>query len=148
MTEILVNQVLRDLCTSQPLAVLATAAGQHPYASLVAFAMSEDLHQLFFVTPRSSRKWANLSSNPQVSLLIDNRSNTALDFQRAAAATLLGSAEELVDGLREEALERYLERHPDLCDFARSPGNALFRVQIVSINLVTSFQEVAVFRFP
>lgn len=141
------NDILHELCTGQPLAVLATAAGCDPYTSLVAVAMTPNLSQLYFATPRATRKWANLAGNRQVSLLIDNRSNKVTDFSQAAAATILGTAEELAGAGREEGLELYLARHPHLAEFTASPSCALFRVQVASIYLVTRFQNVMEFHF-
>ena len=65
--------ILQELCHTQPLAALATDAGSHPYASLVAVAVTNNLRSLYFATPRATRKWANLTRNPQVSLLLDNQ---------------------------------------------------------------------------
>ena len=137
--------VLQELCRSQPLAVLATDAGSHPYASLVAVAVTEDLRHLYFATPRATRKWSNLTRNPQVSLLLDNRTNQVSDFRRSAAATLLGTSQELEGIDREEGLRVYLSRHPHLADFATSPSCALFKVQLDRIYLVTRFQNVMEF---
>jgi len=139
--------ILKELCISQPLAVLATDAGSGPYASLVAVAITPDLRQLFFATPRATRKWANLAGNHHVSLLIDNRSNQVSDFSRAAAATVIGTAEELSGADLETGLAIFLRRHPHLADFTASPSCALFRVQIASIFLVTRFQNVMEFHF-
>jgi hypothetical protein len=41
---------LQELFITQPLAVLSTQSEGQPYASLVAFATSEDLKALFFAT--------------------------------------------------------------------------------------------------
>jgi heme iron utilization protein len=139
--------ILQELCSSQPLAVLATAAGSAPYANLVAIAFTLDLHHLFFATPRATRKWHNLSSNPQVSLLLDNRSNQVADFNKAAAATILGTAKELIGVDRAEGQSIYLAKHPHLTDFLTAPGCALFKVAITHIYLVTRFQEVIQFDF-
>jgi nitroimidazol reductase NimA-like FMN-containing flavoprotein (pyridoxamine 5'-phosphate oxidase superfamily) len=138
------TDILRELCGGQPLAVLATDAGSRPYASLVAVAVTPDLRQLYFATLRATRKWANLAGNHHVSLLIDNRSNQVADFSRAAAATVLGTAEELCGAELEAGLALFLGRHPHLAEFTASPGCALFRVQIESIYLVTRFQNVTV----
>ena len=137
------NDILQKLCTGQPLAVLATDAGAGPYANLVAIAIAKDLRHLYFAT----RKWANLAANPQVSLLIDNRSNQVTDFSRAAAATILGTAEQLTGAEREEGLALYLGRHPHLAEFTASPSCALFRVQVASIYLVTRFQNIMEYHF-
>ena len=141
------TDILKDLCSGQPLAVLATDAGNRPYASLVAVAVTPDLRQLYFATLRATRKWANLAGNHHVSLLIDNRSNLVTDFSRAAAATVIGSAEELSGAELETGLALFLRRHPHLAEFTASPSCALFRVQIGSIYLVTRFQNVMEFHF-
>ena len=136
------GRTLHELCLGQPLAVLATACGSAPYASLVAIAMTPDLRRLYFATPRATRKAANLAGNRQVALLLDNRSNRLADFTRGAAATILGSAEELHGPGRASGLDFFLERHPHLADFTASPGTALFLVTVNRISLVTRFQQV------
>jgi heme iron utilization protein len=141
------SDILKELCTGQPLAVLATDAGSGPYTSLVAVAITPDLRQLYFAIPRATRKWSNLAGNHHVSILIDNRSNQVTDFSRAAAATLLGSAGELSGTELETGLAIFLRRHPHLAEFTASPSCALFRVQIASIYLVTRFQNVTEFHF-
>lgn len=141
------SDILKELLTGQPLAVLATDAGSGPYTSLVAVAISSDLRQLYFATLRTTRKWANLADNHHVSLLIDNRSNQVTDFSRTAAATIIGTAEELSGAELETGLAIFLNRHPQLAEFTASPSCALFRVQIASIYLVTRFQNVMEFHF-
>jgi len=141
------QEILRELCAGQPLAVLATAAGSEPYTSLVTVAVTPDLRRLYFATLRATRKWANLAGNPQVSLLMDNRGNQVTDFSRAAAATIIGMAEELREPELEAGLAIFLHRHPHLTEFTGSPNCALFRVRIASIYLVTRFQNVTEFHF-
>ena len=137
--------ILQELCHNQSLAALATNSGSHPYISLMAVAVTENLRTLYFATLRATRKWTNLTSIPQVSLLLDNRSNQVADFRQAAAATLLGTAKEVAGSAREEGLAIYLSKHPHLADFTASPGCALFQVQIDRICLVTRFQNVMEF---
>jgi len=57
---------MRELCASQHLAVLATEDCGHPYTSLVAFAVTDDLRRFFFATNRDTRKFANMQSNRHV----------------------------------------------------------------------------------
>lgn len=142
------GRILHELCLGQPLAVLATASGAAPYASLVAVAMTPDLRRLYFATPRATRKANNLAGNPQVALLLDNRSNQLTDFTRAAAATVIGTAEELRGADRVSGLAFYLERHPHLADFTASPGTVLFVVTVTRISLVTRFQQVMDYDLP
>jgi hypothetical protein len=80
-------------------------------------------------------------------LLMDNRSNQAADFSKAAAATILGTAKELTGVVREEGQNLYLANHPHLNYFLAAPDCALFQVTIEQIYLVTRFQEVMQFDF-
>jgi nitroimidazol reductase NimA-like FMN-containing flavoprotein (pyridoxamine 5'-phosphate oxidase superfamily) len=131
------------LLAGQPLAVLATHGSARSYASLVAFAFTDDLAFLVFATPRSTRKFANLQSSQNVAFLIDNRSNLESDFQETTAATVTGIAEEIPQEERSRFLKLYLARHPSLLDFVDSPTCALFRVRVDTYYIVTRFQEVA-----
>lgn len=141
-------EILRELCSGQMLAVLATESARKPYANLVAIAVTSDLREFYFATQRSTRKWANLTGNHHVALLIDNRTNQVVDFTRAAAATVLGIAEELTGKDLEEGLKLYLARHPHLAGFVRSPNCALFKVRVEKVYLVNRFQNVLEFHFP
>jgi len=137
-----VKRDLRKLLRSQPLAVLATQNQGQPYASLVAFASSNDLKSLYFATPRSTRKYANLSGDSRVAMLVDNRSNKVSDFRWAMAATATGTAEEVDPSERERALDRYLEKHPHLSDFVHSPTCAFCKIRVQTFFVVTRFQNV------
>jgi len=138
---------LHELFATQALAVLSTDGDGCPYASLVAFASSDDLRQLFFATARDTRKFANLQSNCQVALLVDNRSNSVRDLAHAIAATALGSCRELTGPERDEASHRFLEKHPSLAEFVSAPNCALIQVTVRSINLVSRFRNVTEYHF-
>ncbi len=133
---------LIQLFASQKLAVLATQHQGQPYASLIAFAASGDLKELFFATPRATRKFAYLQANPRIALLIDSRSNQDADIHRAIAATVLGTAAEVPPAEREEVLKHYLAKHPHLEEFADSPSTAVVRVTVETYYVVSRFQEV------
>lgn len=132
---------LRELCASQQLAVLATEDRGRPYTSLVAFAGTDDQRRFFFATNRDTRKFGNIQSNRHVSLLIDNRTNSARDFTHAIAATLLGECRELSGTEKEDALPIYLNKHPGLEEFVTSARCALMEVTIYSCSLVNQFQK-------
>ena len=137
-----VQTQIKELLTSQKLAVLSTQSKEQPYASLVAFAGTEDLRYLYFVTPKTTRKFANLMDNPQVALLINSSTNRSTDFHRATAVTAVGRAEELSGTDREKMLPFYLAKHPYLEEFAKSPTSAFVQVAARSYFLVKNFQKV------
>jgi len=136
------EQVVRELLATQPLAVLATHGEGGPYASLVAFAATDDLRHLLFATTRATRKFANLQADARVAFLADNRTNEPADFRDAVAATIRGRAEEVTEAERDALLALYLGKHPHLRDFVASPTCAFLKVQVESYCVVTRFQEV------
>ncbi|MBM4293910.1 MAG: pyridoxamine 5'-phosphate oxidase family protein [Deltaproteobacteria bacterium] len=136
------KEIVQSLLTSQRLAALSTQMSGRPYSNLIAFAATEDLKYIFFATSRATRKYANLTAEPWVSLLIDNRSNQEKDFDEASAVTVLGTAEEALDSDREKYLQLYLKKHPYLEEFVTAPTCALIRVKVEKFIMVTRFQEV------
>jgi len=138
------KQLIAELTTSQKLAVLSTVDAEgFPYASLIAFAASDDLQTIVLATPRATRKFANIKNNPKVSLLLDNRSNKELDFHDAKAVTVMGIAEEVVLGeFQNQLVSVYLKKHPYLDAFLRSPATAFVQVSVIRYYLVSRFQEV------
>jgi hypothetical protein len=102
----------------------------------------EEITASFTCTLRSTRKFANLEADGRVALLIDNRSNDETDLQQAAAATVLGSCVEAHGEERSNLSQCFLERHPAMANFVRSPGCAVMRVDVRSYYLVTRFQNV------
>jgi len=133
---------LRDLCISQKLAVVSTQSDGQPYASLVAFAASDDLRHIFFVTARTTRKFANLIKDARVAVLINSSVNRESDFHDAVSVTVTGTAEEIEDAERNKVLTLYLSKHPYLEDFAQAPTCAVIRVTTKSYYMVKNFQTV------
>ncbi len=136
------REEIRALLRSQSLGVLATSASGHPYTTLVAFAESADLAEIFFATHRSTRKYANLAADARVTLLVDNRSNRPEDFRGAVALTVFGTARELAAGERAAPETLFLAKHPFLKEFVASPGCALCRISPQRYGLVRRFQDV------
>lgn len=137
-----IRQRLRDLFESQHLAVLSTHRAGQPYASLIAFDASEDLKRFYFVTPTTTRKFENLKGDPRVAILVNSSTNQDSDFHRAIAVTMVGDASELAASENQSIIEHYLNKHPHLVDFVRSPTIALVEVAARSYFLVRNFQNV------
>lgn len=130
------------LLTNQRFAALATQGGDVPYTSLVAFAVTPDLRRVVFPTRAGTRKFANLESNPRVALLVDNRSNSADDYQNAAALTVIGSVRTECGPEADEGRRLLLARHPSLADFLAAPDGRIATVAVAEYLLVTHFEAV------
>lgn len=136
---------LQNLFDSQKLATISTQRDGQPYASLVAFAGTDDLRHIFFVTPTATRKFSNLTSDARVAVLINSSTNAETDFHEAISVTATGTAREVNDLERKKVLDLYLAKHPYLEDFAHSPSCAVVRVTVKSYYLVQNFQNVTEF---
>jgi heme iron utilization protein len=133
---------VRAILEDQKLAVLSTRYEDKPYCNLVCFVATSDLRCLIFATARNTRKYANLTRDPQVAMLIDNRANEAADVDKATAVTALGTAVEVNGEEREDLLSLYVNKHPHLEPFASSPATALFRVDTGTYIVVNRFRHV------
>lgn len=141
-----VKNRIASLLHGQRLGVLSTHCKGHPYASLVAFVVAEDLSRLFFVTSRATRKYANIMDDARVALLIDSRSNQPSDFHEAKAVTVMGHAAEVGGSETSSVQKAYLARHPYLTDFVNAPSCVLMAVTVDRYILVERFQNVTEYR--
>jgi general stress protein 26 len=136
------RQRLAELFRAQNLAALSTHHEGQPYTSLVAFHASDDLKNIYFVTPTTTRKFRNLTADSRVSAMINSSTNQTSDFHRAISVTAVGRAR-IVDGSdMATILAQYLDKHPHLEEFARSPSCALVSVSVKSYYMVKNFQNV------
>jgi nitroimidazol reductase NimA-like FMN-containing flavoprotein (pyridoxamine 5'-phosphate oxidase superfamily) len=133
---------LGELFRSQNLAALSTHHAGQPYASLVAFYAGDDLKHIYFVTPKTTRKYANLTADNRVAVMVNSSTNQTSDFHQAISVTAVGRAKEVAGADRELILGQYLAKHPHLEDFVRSPTCALIRVVVDSYYMVRNFQNV------
>lgn len=133
---------LRELFSSQNLAALSTHHDGQPYASLVAFYTSDDLRNIYFVTPKTTRKYANLTADRRVAIMINSSTNQASDFHQAISVTAVGSAKEIGESEKRPILKQYLAKHPHLEEFVRAPSCALVGISVKTYFLVKNFQNV------
>ena len=136
------KKTISELLKTQQLTVLSSYGKGQPYASLMAFAATKDLKYVIFATTRSTRKFENLSSEPNAAILIDNRSNDGKDFSRAFAVTVLGRTEEIKGRRKNQFQNTYLLKHPHLKEFISSPTCALFIMHVQKYYVVSRFQNV------
>ena len=137
-----IKKQIRELFHKQKLAVLSTHHSGQPYANLIAFVGKEDLKEVFFVTPRTTRKFANISADSRVAILINSSLNVDADFHEAVAVTALGNAKEISDTEKDKVLSLFLAKHPYLEAFATSPTCAVVRVTMTTYVMVKNFQHV------
>jgi len=129
---------MKALLRDKDLCVLATSAEGIPHCSLMAYVTNEDCTGLYLATMRNTTKYANLSNNPHVSLLVDTRddasgkkSATTQALTVAGRCEALGKTEE-----RAHARAALLDRHPSLQEVLEHPDTEVLRVAIESFLLL------------
>lgn len=133
---------IKTLFASQAFAVLSTQQDNQPYASLVAFTATDILDQILFLTPKTTRKYKNLTSNPKVAVLINNHQNNPDDIYKATCVTVTGTAVTVDDHQKDKLLNLFTDRHPNLKEFSTDPTTALVCVHVDTFFVVSQFQNV------
>ena len=133
---------IRKLLYTQFFAVLSTHSNDQPYANLVAFASTNDLKKIIFLTPKTTRKYENITSNPKVAVLINDSQNETDDIYKAVCVTATGTAEIVEYRKRENLLNLVTGRHPHLKPFSAKRATVLVCVNVETYFLVSRFQNV------
>jgi uncharacterized pyridoxamine 5'-phosphate oxidase family protein len=135
------ENILRNLFSTQKLAVLATQGSTQPHTSLMAFAETENLKYLLFVTSRNTLKYQNITKSPRVAILIDNRTNRGADFSSSLAVTAIGRTEEAAGNELAYLRGIYLAKHRNMEEFAVDADNVLLKVEIEQY-MISNFKDV------
>jgi hypothetical protein len=139
-----VDQRLRRIVRRARFAALATISPGGPHQSLVAFAISPDLREVVFATPRRTAKYANIIADPRVSILVSG-SERAKSVLGAEAIALEGRAIVVRRGKRRDGMiGLLLAIHPELEAFLAAPTTALVAIEVETGTHVEDFQRVTV----
>jgi len=110
--------------------------GGAPYASLVTVATMPDAAPILLLS-RLARHTANISADPRVSLLLDER--RAGDPLQGARVSVAGTISEIDDST---ARRRFLARHPSAIAYADFKDFAFWRVEMTGAHLVAGFGRI------
>jgi len=123
---------IKALAWEKDICVLATVSEKGPYCSLMAYAVDENAQEFYMATLRSTKKFANIENNPNVSLLIDSRET--IPRTRATALTVSGQCEPIPfnDPKRQNVIEDLLAKHPHLKSILNKPDAEILCVKAES----------------
>ncbi len=126
---------IREIIRENDLAVLATSHEDKPHCSLMAYIPDRECSRIYLLTLKDSRKFANISRNPYVSLLIDTR-NSHGPREAFKSLTISGTCAP-ADSLEQENLKQdMVKRHPQVKELADKPDCVLLVVNINSFLLL------------
>ncbi|MCF8104410.1 MAG: pyridoxamine 5'-phosphate oxidase family protein [Desulfohalobiaceae bacterium] len=123
------QEEIKSLLRDSRHCVLATAADNQPYCSLMVYTVNADCTRIFMCTRRDTRKYRNLEENPCVSLLIDSR-----DQPQPRALTVEGVFEPFAgDPEKQQIREKMITKHPELRTLLDSPDAELICIRVQSV---------------
>ena len=126
---------IREMIRRNDLAVLATSHEDRPHCSLMAYMPDNDCSRIYLLTLKDSRKFANISRNPCVSLLIDTR-NSHEPREAFKALTISGTCAPEDSPDQESLQQELVKRHPQVRELAAKPDCVLLVVHIISFLLL------------
>ena len=133
------GDLLYAVCSQQKVGALATCDGKAAHSSLVFFAAEKKTEKLVFATLRTTRKYTNLRKYPDVSMLIDSRTDYPDNISASTAITVNGKADEVTGEELEECRKLLLAKHPALADFLDHEDCAVIVVRDVTVFTVDTF---------
>ena len=133
-----IREKIKAFIRKQDTCVLATAAENQPYCSLMTYATNDSCNEIYLMTLNKGRKYQNLCENPAVSLLIDTRQGSSnFDPAEAMALTISGRFERVSRDPEREHIRNILSlKHPGLTAFFENPQGEPVKIIIDSYLLL------------
>jgi nitroimidazol reductase NimA-like FMN-containing flavoprotein (pyridoxamine 5'-phosphate oxidase superfamily) len=134
---------MKDIVKVNDLCVLATVSEGRPHCSLMSYISDEDGHEIFLISHKKTKKYANLMENPTVSLLIDTREEEKGQRRiHIKALTVSGEFQTINDSVKKSLIrEKFLKKHPHLIDFLNDPDAEIFSIKTKSFQLLDGVKD-------
>jgi nitroimidazol reductase NimA-like FMN-containing flavoprotein (pyridoxamine 5'-phosphate oxidase superfamily) len=109
----------------------------------MSYISDEEGHEIYLISHKQTKKYANLMENPTVSLLIDTREEEK--GQRRIyikALTVSGEFQTIKDPGKKDLIRvKFFKKHPHLTDFLNDPGAEIFSIKIKSFQLLDGVKD-------
>lgn len=134
---------IKDIIKRNDLCVLATISGGDAHCSLMSYVTDDECHEIYMISHKKTKKYANLILHPSVSLLIDTREEDRENRRsNVKALTVTGEFQNIVDPSQKDHLHsKFLQKHPHLTDFVNDPDAEIFSVKIKLIQLLDGVKD-------
>lgn len=131
-----------ELMTHQQFGILTSIGSDGPHSSLIAFAVTNNLKTVLFMTLQETRKYANIIANPNVSLLVDNRPANSKEISGCFALSAYGTVKKVDLNSAVATKELFAFCHPELAQYLDKPTYSLFSVSIKKYEVINGLSEV------
>ena len=139
------TKALRDLLQTQQIAALGTLHEGHPFVSMVPFAALRDGSGFVIHVSRLSTHTKDMTSDPNVSLLVMASPTPHVPPQAVPRVTIQGQAMQCAEPsqVHAEASAAYLARFPQSEEMFGFADFSLFVIQPTSVRFVGGFAQAA-----
>lgn len=137
-------ETVRAFLQTQLFGVLATVGSNGPHTCIITYAFTDNLQWLLFSTPKESRKFKNILSDPRVAFFVDSRPLSTEGIENSMGVTLKGTAQKISSGDLNSFSDIYLQRHPAMKHFLETSGNCLVGIRVEKIEIITDLIEVEI----
>lgn len=136
-------EMMKAIITRNDLCVLATVSGGTPHCSLMSYIADEEGQEIYLVSHKQTRKYANLITNQTVSLLIDTREEEKSQGRTTIQALTVSGEFQPIEDPEKLAMihESFLKRHPHLIGFLNDPEAEIFSIRITSVQLLNGVTD-------
>lgn len=134
---------MKEIVKANDLCVLATVSEGKPHCSLMSYLSDEEGDEIYLISHKQTKKYANLMENPTVSLLIDTRKEERGEKRiNIKALTVSGEFQSINDPKKRDIIRlKFLKRHPHLADFLNDPSAEIFSIRIKSFQLLDGVKD-------
>jgi nitroimidazol reductase NimA-like FMN-containing flavoprotein (pyridoxamine 5'-phosphate oxidase superfamily) len=131
-------ETIKTLIKSKDICVLSTVSDGEPHCSLMSYVTDDECREFYMITLPATKKYRNLEGNSAASLLIDTREDDRdRKRQDIRALTVRGVFRSIGEkGKEAVVLQKLLQRHPHLKEFAESGEAKVFAVRARSFQLL------------
>jgi len=131
-------ETMKAIVKEEDICVLATVSEWKPHCSLMSYVSDEEGREIYMISHRRTKKFANLMANPSVSLLIDTREKDRGNKRaNVKALTVEGEFQRIDDPVKKDfTRDRLLQTHPHLIDVIQDPDAEIFSIKVKSFQLL------------
>lgn len=134
--------IAQKMLEENNLGVLATCNNNLPNSSLMQYIYDANCLSVFMLTLKGSSKQINVTSNPQVSILIDTRIDSQQSGLPIKALTVYGKAEFVNDPQRHQALvNQMVDRFSSLAELASDKRCLVIQIRIEKMLLLDGIKD-------
>ncbi len=139
---------IRKIIQENDLAVLATSLEDKPHCSLMAYISNqEECSLIHMLTLKTTQKFYNISRNPNVSLLIDTRSQEK-PRELFQALTISGTCAPAAQQKQPGLIRTLVKEHPQLQAMAEKEEAIAVEVAVSSFLLLDGVYQASYYTMP